>query len=73
MNDDNDAVARRVEALELHVAHQQQTIDDLSDALAEQWRLMEQLRRQMKRLTDRVGELEPQAGQAVPIDRPPHW
>ena len=65
--------AARIEALELSAAHQQQAIDDLSEALTEQWRMMETLRRQVERLSERLTEVEPPSGQAVPIDRPPHW
>ena len=69
----SDDMTARVEALELAVAHQQRTIDDLSDALTEQWRAAETLRRQVDRLSERLAEIEPQAGQQVPIDRPPHY
>lgn len=65
--------AGRIETLELTVAHQQVTIDELSDALAEQWRALERVRAQMDRLLDRVDALEPRGAQAVPTDRPPHW
>ena len=63
----------RLDALETTAAYQQQVIDDLSDALAEQWRGIETLRRQIDRLTDRLAQLEPAASEAAPADRPPHW
>ncbi len=68
-----EAILERFEALELHIAHQQQAIDDLSDALAEQWRTIETLRRQIARLDERIEEIQPPGSQTVPVDRPPHW
>ncbi len=68
-----EAMRERFEALELHIAHQQQTIDELSDALAEQWRTIDSLRRQFARLDERIEEIQPPGSQSVPVDKPPHW
>jgi SlyX protein len=69
----NDDDARRIARLEEHVAHQAIAIEDLSDQLAEQWRVIEQLRAKLDRLTERFLVLEEGAAEAPAITRPPHY
>jgi len=71
LSDDTDAA--RIARLEEHVAHQAQTIEELSDQLAEQWRVVEQVRTKLDRLTERFLVLEEGAGEAPAITRPPHY
>ena len=70
---DLPADAARTDALETLVAHQQRTIEELSDALAAQWRDLEALRRDVRRLTESVADLEEGRTTAVPVEKPPHW
>jgi SlyX protein len=63
----------RVVSLEETVAHQSRVIDELSDQLAEQWRVVEQTRAKLDRLTERFLSLEEQSLDAPPITRPPHY
>ncbi|WP_411034745.1 SlyX family protein [Shinella sp. BYT-45] len=65
--------AERIARLEEHIAHQANTIEDLSDQLAEQWRAIEQLRSKLDRLTERFLALEEGAVEAPAISRPPHY
>jgi SlyX protein len=55
----------RLDALESHIAHQDVTIQELSDVALKQWRVIEQLTTRIERLE---GQLR--AGEAA-IDRPP--
>ena len=55
------------------VSHQAHTIEELSDQLAEQWRVVEQVRTKLDRLTERFLLLEEGAGEAPAITRPPHY
>ena len=51
----------RVTKLEEIVAHQSKTIEELSDQLAEQWKVLEQTRLKLDRLTERFLSLEEQS------------
>lgn len=64
---------QRILVLEETIAHQAKTIDELSDQLAEQWKLLEQTKHKLDRLTDRFLELEEQALEAPAITKPPHY
>lgn len=63
----------RITRLEETVAHQAKTIEELSDQLAEQWKVVEQTRAKLDRLTERFLSLEEQSLDAPPITRPPHY
>ena len=63
----------RIVGLEEMVAHQAKTIEELSDQLAEQWKVVEQTRAKLDRLTERFLSLEEQAQEAIPVTRPPHF
>ncbi|RVK30775.1 hypothetical protein CN163_27000 [Sinorhizobium meliloti] len=63
----------RITRLEEMVAHQLKTIEELSDQLAEQWKVVEQTRAKLDRLTERFLSLEEQAQDATPVTRPPHY
>jgi len=68
-----DDGAGRIARLEEHLAHQANTIEELSDQIAEQWRVVEQLRSKLDRLTERFLVLEEGAAEAPAITRPPHY
>lgn len=63
----------RIVSLEETVAHQSRVIDELSDQLAEQWRVVEQTRAKLDRLTERFLSLEEQSLDAPAITKPPHY
>ncbi len=63
----------RIARLEEHVAHQANTIEELSDQITEQWRVIEQLRSKLDRLTERFLTLEEGSLEAPAITRPPHY
>jgi SlyX protein len=63
----------RLIRLEETVAYQAKTIEELSDQLAEQWKVVEQVRAKLDRLTERFLNLEEQSHEAVPITKPPHY
>lgn len=71
MSDGSDTEAR-IEALEIHVAHQAQVIEDLHTSLAAQWTTIDGLRRHLAAIADRLETAETQAG--LPLaQRPPHY
>ncbi|MGM4912543.1 SlyX family protein [Rhizobium sp. 768_B6_N1_8] len=65
--------AARITRLEEMLAHQAKTIDELSDQLAEQWKVMEQTRAKLDRLTERFLSIEEQSLEAPAITKPPHY
>ncbi|MCV9962282.1 SlyX family protein [Pararhizobium sp. BT-229] len=69
MSEDNERMTR----LEETIAHQAKTIEELSDQLAEQWAVVEQVRAKLDRLTERFLSLEEQSIDAPAITRPPHY
>ncbi|MES5099752.1 SlyX family protein [Agrobacterium sp. BA1120] len=68
-----DTSENRIIALEETVAHQAKAIEELSDQLAEQWKVVEQTRAKLDRLTERFLSLEEQALEAPAITKPPHY
>lgn len=69
MTDQEDRILR----LEETVAHQAWVIEELSDQITEQWKVVEQTRAKLDRLTERFLSLEEQALEAPAITRPPHY
>lgn len=69
MTDNEERLIR----LEETVAYQVKIIEELSDQLAEQWKVVEQVRAKLDRLTERFLNLEEQSHDAVPITKPPHY
>ncbi|MCJ9752693.1 SlyX family protein [Neorhizobium sp. BETTINA12A] len=63
----------RLVKLEELAAHQAKVIEELSDQLAEQWKVMEQTRAKLDRLTERFLSLEESSLDAPAITRPPHY
>jgi SlyX protein len=65
--------SERMTRLEETVAYQTKMIEELSDQLAEQWKVVEQTRAKLDRLTERFLSLEEQGLDAPAITRPPHY
>lgn len=63
----------RIANLEMLVAEQERTIEDMSGVIARQWSEIETLGRKLEVLTKRFAELEEQAAPDVPVNRPPHY
>jgi SlyX protein len=63
----------RLTALEMRTAEQDRTVEELSTQIAEQWKVIERLRKQVEALTERFLEFEHQNASEVPVAKPPHW
>lgn len=63
----------RILHLEETVAHQTRIIEDLSGEITAQWKIIEQMRIKLDRLTERFLSLEEQTLEAPAITRPPHY
>ena len=71
MTDSAPTESTRLDELEIRIAHQDQTIEDLNAAITAQWKLIERLERQVTRLAERVADAEQSATEAAPVNRPP--
>ena len=67
---ETDDVQTRLDALEAHVAHQDQMIEELSDVAAKQWAEITRLNEQIERLKNKVEAFET-GMDGYPGDDPP--
>lgn len=68
MTDTSDT---RLTEMESRLAHHEHMTEDISAVLAEQGRAIDALTLQLRRLTDRIGELEAGGASSPPDDQPP--
>jgi SlyX protein len=72
MADTDDGLARRVEELETHLAHQIRLVEELDEMVRRQWDEIDLLKRRLERALLRLSEME--APPEAPANRkPPHW
>lgn len=64
---------RRIEALEMDAAHRGRMIDDLNATIMAQWKEIDGLQRQLRRLTEQVAELEAPSRDGAAEPPPPHY
>jgi len=70
---DIDTLSARLDALEMDKAHQDRAIEELSGALAAQWKEIDALNRQIARLTEQLAEVAAGAGGGEAEPPPPHY
>jgi len=63
----------RLMTLEIRIAEQEKTIDELSGQIAEQWKVIERMQHKLDTLTERFLALEEQSAPDIPVTKPPHW
>ena len=63
----------RLDELEIIVAHQAHTIEDLNETVIRQGREIERLERLVEAVVKRFQALEEQVSPEVPVTKPPHW
>ena len=61
----------RIDELEIRIGYQDRTIAELNEVIAAQWKKIEALDRQLRRLDDEVQALD--SRDAPPITKPPHY
>ncbi len=63
-------LAIRIDDLETRVAHQEKTIGELNDVITAQWRKMDAIEFQLRRLGEEIQTID----SGAPVDRrPPHY
>lgn len=61
----------RIDELEMRAAHSEKTISELNDVITAQWKKIEALERQLRRLGEEVAALD--AGDDPAQQKPPHY
>lgn len=69
---DVERLMARIDALEARSAHQERTIEELNQAVIDQWKLIDGLKRQVGELKDRIREAA-DATPTGPEPPPPHY
>jgi len=69
--DDTTHLEKRISDLELHIAHQETAIHDLSDMTAQQWEIIDALKKKMKQLMEHVRAIEDAAKSGSSHEPPP--
>ena len=65
--------ADRLTTLEIRNAEQERTIEELSAQIAEQWKVIEAMRKKLDTLAERFVAVEEQVAPAHEATKPPHW
>lgn len=68
---DIETLSRRLDELEIHLAHQDRVIDDLNHTIERQWREIGELTRKLDSLGNRVHVVEENAGEPASVEPPP--
>lgn len=68
---ENKDLRERIEALEMRIAYQDQTIEDLNQTITKQWTEFDKLNREIAKLYAQMEEMDNGGGEIV--DRPPHY
>ncbi|ABD86913.1 SlyX family protein [Rhodopseudomonas palustris] len=66
------SLSERIDALEIRIAYQDETIETLNATITAQWQQLDALTRQVKSLGDRLQEAEANAP-APSNEPPPHY
>jgi len=62
---------KRLTELEVQLAHQSATVDELNDVVAKQWQEIDRLKKQLTRLTGRLEQVEDTLPKDASQDQPP--
>lgn len=67
-----ESLRERIEAMEMRIAYQDDTIETLNTTITAQWKQIDMLTRQMAALGERLSEAESAVG-TPSNERPPHY
>ncbi|MFC7291524.1 SlyX family protein [Hirschia litorea] len=70
MTDISDALSR-LDALEMRIAYQDETIEELNTTVTQQWKLIDRLKRQIEHLNERIEESAASGANAPAAHKPP--
>ena len=72
-SDNQSGLQERITRLEEQVAHQNVTIEDLSQTISTQWNQLDKMRIKLDALTKRFLDLEEATAPAPENTKPPHY
>ena len=72
VTDEIKTLAERIDALEMRLAYQDDTIETLNQTITAQWKQIDALTRQLAQLSERLQEAEANAPGPT-NERPPHY
>lgn len=68
-----DALAKRIDALEIRLAYQDETIESLNKTITAQWVQLDGLKREIAGLRERLADAENRPVTAPSLEVPPHY
>ena len=68
---DAEALGRRIDALEMRIAHQDEVIEDLNKIVIDQWKQIDLLTRRVQRLGDRLEAVKDDSALGPQREPPP--
>ena len=69
----DETPVERIEALEMRIAFQDQTIDEMSVAVTDLWKQVGALTRKVEQLTEELAGVRAAGGSEQPEPPPPHY
>ena len=71
---ETEALIARIDGLEVRIAHQDRTIEDLNATVTDHWKKIEELTARLARLTEQLRDVESNVGATdQPEPPPPHY
>ena len=67
-----DTIEKRVETLEMHIAHQDKALEDMNAVILSQREEIDRLTRRLNKMMGRLSDLE-EFMPAPESKKPPHW
>ena len=67
------SLGARIDALEIRIAYQDETIETLNKTITAQWRQIDALGREIVSLRERLSDAESKTGPAPASEPPPHY
>ena len=68
-----DNFAKRIDALEIRIAHQDETIETLNRTVTAQWTQLDGLKREIAELRERLADAENRSVTGPSSETPPHY
>jgi SlyX protein len=68
----DQTLAERIDQLEMRIAYQDQTLEELNQVITDQWKQVNNLKRQMARLEEQMSQA-PVGGAPAQEPPPPHY
>ena len=68
-----DTLAKRIDALEIRTAYQDETIEALNKTITAQWAQLDGLKREIAELRERLADAETHSAAGASSEVPPHY